>query len=113
MPIYEYRCSRCHHQFETTHGVGETVDRCERCGGPVRRVFSPPALIFKGPGFHVTDYRKAAPPSDGDGKASGSAKGGEKGATEGKTETKTTTKTSGTGGAGNGTPSAGDGKKAS
>jgi putative FmdB family regulatory protein len=114
MPIYEYRCSRCHYQFETVHGVGETVDRCERCGGPVRRVFSPPALIFKGPGFHVTDYRKTAPPSDGDGKASGSAKGtSEKGASESKVETKSATKTSGTGGAGNGASGAGDGKKAS
>jgi hypothetical protein len=50
--------------------VGETVDRCERCGGPVRRVFSAPALIFKGPGFHINDYRKSPPPADGDGKAS-------------------------------------------
>jgi putative FmdB family regulatory protein len=114
MPIYEYRCSRCQYRFETTHRVGETVDRCERCGGPVRRVFSPPALIFKGPGFHVTDYRKTAPPSDGDGKAPGSAKGtSEKGGTESKAETKSAAKTSGTGGAGNGASSAGDGKKAS
>ena len=114
MPIYEYRCSRCHYQFETVHGVGETVDRCERCGGPVRRVFSPPALIFKGPGFHVTDYRKTAPPSDGDGKASGSGKEtSKKGTTESKAETKSTTKTSEAGGAGNGASSAGDGKKAS
>jgi predicted nucleic acid-binding Zn ribbon protein len=90
------------------------VDRCERCGGPVRRVFSAPALIFKGPGFHVTDYRKTAPPSEGDGKATGSGKGtSEKGGTESKADTKSTTKTSGTGGAGNGASSTGDGKKAS
>lgn len=114
MPTYEYRCSRCHYQFETVHGVGEAVDRCERCGGPVRRVFSPPALIFKGPGFHVTDYRKTAPPSDGDSKASGSDKGtSDKGATESKAKTKSTAKTTGTSGAGNGASGAGDGKKAS
>jgi putative FmdB family regulatory protein len=112
MPIYEYRCSRCHYQFETVHGVGETVDRCERCGGPVRRVFSPPALIFKGPGFHVTDYRKTAPPSDGDGKGTSGKATGDKGATKSKAETKSPTKTSGTGGD-NGASSAGDGKKAS
>jgi putative FmdB family regulatory protein len=75
MPTYEYRCARCAYQFESIHAVGETVDRCERCGGPVRRVFSPPALIFKGSGFHVTDYRKTPAPSDGDGKAAGDAKG--------------------------------------
>jgi putative FmdB family regulatory protein len=74
MPTYEYRCTRCNHKFESVHAVGETVDRCERCGGPVRRVFSPPALIFKGSGFHITDYRKTPPPADGDGKAPAASK---------------------------------------
>jgi putative FmdB family regulatory protein len=78
MPTYEYRCTRCHHAFEAVHAVGETVDRCERCGGPVRRLFSPPALIFKGPGFHITDYRKTPAPADGDGKAAGASKPAEK-----------------------------------
>ena len=109
MPTYEYRCLRCHHQFETVHSVRETVDRCERCGGPVRRVFSPPALIFKGPGFHVTDYRKTAAPSDGDGKGSGTGKG----AAGSKAESGGKTKTSDSGSGGSGTPSAGDSKKAS
>ncbi len=124
MPTYEYRCTRCHYKFETVHRVGESVDRCERCGGPVRRVFSPPALIFKGSGFYVTDHRKTPPPSDGDGKGSGTAKGtadkgttdkgtADKGTTEAKTEPKSKAKTSGSGDAGNTAPIAGDGKKAS
>jgi len=33
-------------------------------------VFSAPALIFKGPGFHINDYRKVPRPADTDGKAS-------------------------------------------
>lgn len=69
MPIYEYRCTDCGHQFEVTHGVGETVERCEKCGGPVRKVFSSVGIIFKGSGFHVTDYRKTPAPVDGQGKA--------------------------------------------
>lgn len=79
MPIYEYRCTRCDHLFEVTHGVGATVERCERCGGPVRRVFSPVGIIFKGPGFHVTDYRKT--PAGGDGKGSESSHGSGEGKT--------------------------------
>ena len=74
MPTYEYQCTRCGHQFEVVHRVGETVERCERCGAPVRRVFSPPALIFKGPGFHVTDYRKTPAAPEGDGKPPAASK---------------------------------------
>jgi putative FmdB family regulatory protein len=74
MPTYEYRCTRCKHQFEAVHRVGETVDRCERCGGRVRRVFSAPALIFKGSGWYITDHRKTPAPSEGDGGGAKSAK---------------------------------------
>ena len=65
MPIYEYQCTKHGHRFEVRHGVGETVERCEQCGAPVRRVFSPVGIIFKGPGFHVNDYRKTPAPSEG------------------------------------------------
>lgn len=79
MPIYEYRCTRCGHQFEVTHAVGETVERCERCRAPVRRVFSPVGIIFKGSGFHVTDYRKTSDSATGDGKTAGDGKAAGKG----------------------------------
>jgi putative FmdB family regulatory protein len=75
MPIYEYRCTRCDHQFEVTHGVSESLERCETCGGPIRRVFSPVGIIFKGPGFHVTDYRKTPAPSNGEGKGTSQTAG--------------------------------------
>jgi putative FmdB family regulatory protein len=74
MPIYEYRCTKCDHQFEVTHAVAEAVERCERCDAPVRRVFSPVGIIFKGAGFHINDYRKTPAPADGDGKSSSAAK---------------------------------------
>ncbi len=89
MPIYEYRCTRCGHQFEVTHAVGETVESCERCRAPVRRVFSPVGIIFKGPGFHVTDYRKTS-----ESKTSGAAGGDGKAASKG-TATGATKKSSG------------------
>ena len=55
---YEYECERCGHRFEAYHPATELIDACERCSGEVRRVFHPVGIIFKGSGFHVTDYRK-------------------------------------------------------
>lgn len=60
MPLYEYRCSRCNHLFEVYHAVGGLPGPCPVCGGPTRRVFSSVGLIFKGSGFHTTDYRKSS-----------------------------------------------------
>ncbi|MBI3997723.1 MAG: FmdB family transcriptional regulator [Armatimonadetes bacterium] len=64
MPIYEYRCTQCHHQFECTQPVGAPAPACPQCGRSPRRVYTSVGLIFKGSGFHTTDYRKPAS-SDG------------------------------------------------
>ncbi|MDH7570975.1 MAG: zinc ribbon domain-containing protein [Armatimonadota bacterium] len=59
MPTYEYLCKACEHQFEVFQRVTEPpVTECVKCGGPVRKLISPVGVIFKGPGFHVNDYRK-------------------------------------------------------
>lgn len=76
MPIYEYRCPHCGHQFETMHAVNATPPKCERCGRAVRRVFTPVGIIFKGSGWHITDYRKTPAPVDGEGKKSETAPSG-------------------------------------
>lgn len=56
MPIYEYRCDNGH-EFEV---LGKFTDdpltECEVCGAPVVKVLHPPAIHFKGSGFHNTDY---------------------------------------------------------
>lgn len=43
----------------------EPPKRCPRkgCRGHVHKVFSPPAIIFKGSGFHVNDYSSTGPKS--------------------------------------------------
>ncbi len=64
MPLYDYRCVDCNHTFEVTHEVGGTPGPCPVCGGPVRRVFSSIGLIFKGSGFHTTDYPKTPPAAE-------------------------------------------------
>src|SRR5438034_6754574 len=66
MPVYEYRCTSCDHLFEVTHEVGGTPGPCPVCGGPARRVFTSVGLIFKGSGFHTTDYRKPSASDGGD-----------------------------------------------
>jgi putative FmdB family regulatory protein len=65
MPTYEYRCTQCNHLFEQVQPVGDPAPACPVCGAPTRKVFSSVGLIFKGSGFHVTDYRKPAA-TDGD-----------------------------------------------
>lgn len=65
MPVYEYRCTRCQHTFERYQMVGEAAPECPECGGAARKVYASVGLIFKGSGFHTTDYRKT-PSGNGD-----------------------------------------------
>jgi putative FmdB family regulatory protein len=71
MPIYEYRCTQCHHTFELFQHVGEQVPSCPKCGSPSKKVYASVGLIFKGSGFHTTDYRKSPASDNGEKPASG------------------------------------------
>jgi putative FmdB family regulatory protein len=58
MPAYDYRCLDCDAYFEVTRQLGDkTHVSCPECGGPTKRVFAPVGVVFKGSGFHNTDYR--------------------------------------------------------
>ena len=60
MPLYEYVCETCHGEFEVRRTFSDVgVPPCPNCNGTgnVRRKFSPPAIVFKGSGFYVTDSR--------------------------------------------------------
>jgi putative FmdB family regulatory protein len=50
MPTYDYTCAACGHRFEVVHGVhGHGPEACPSCGGgPVRKAFAPPTVVFKG-----------------------------------------------------------------
>ena len=74
MPIYEYQCEKCGHVFEVTQSFkDDPVKHCSSngCKGKVRKLFSPPAIIFKGSGFHVTDYGRGGSGGNGKSRAAG------------------------------------------
>ena len=57
MPIYEYLCTICGHQFDVLQKMTDPqISHCEQCGKPVRRVISASGIVFKGSGWYVTDY---------------------------------------------------------
>ena len=59
MPVYEYECLECGLHFERLQNYNDPhIAQCPRGHRNVRRVFSPPAIVFKGSGFYVTDNRK-------------------------------------------------------
>jgi len=59
MPTYQYRCTKCNHEFEEFQSISaEPLDKCPECGGKPERLISGGAgLLFKGSGFYITDYR--------------------------------------------------------
>jgi putative FmdB family regulatory protein len=58
MPAYDFRCPECDITVEVTRKVGDLdPEPCPSCGGLTKRVFSPVGVVFKGSGFHNTDYR--------------------------------------------------------
>lgn len=60
MPTYGYRCDSCGVEFEQFQRITEPpLTECPQCGGSVRRLLYPVGILFKGPGFHITDYRKS------------------------------------------------------
>ncbi len=58
MPAYDFRCPSCDRVFELTRALSDSSDvRCPNCGGATKRVFTPVGVVFKGSGFHNTDYK--------------------------------------------------------
>ena len=58
MPKYEYACKSCGERLEVVQSfTDEPLSDCPACGGPLRKVFSAPAITFKGSGFYRTDNR--------------------------------------------------------
>lgn len=59
MPIYEYECVNNKHRFEVIQKFEDPpVTHCTVCGEPVEKLFSSPAIQFKGTGWYITDYAR-------------------------------------------------------
>ncbi len=77
MPIYEYRCDECNHQFDVFQKITEDpVSQCPECGGPVHKLVSRTTFVLKGGGWYATEYGNRKP------------SGNEKKASEAKSEKK-------------------------
>ena len=60
MPIYQYQCHQCKTKFELKQSFKDKPTTiCPACQGNANRLFSAVPIIFKGPGFYVTDSRIA------------------------------------------------------
>lgn len=59
MPTYEYRCTKCGHEFDLFQRMSDDpVADCPECGAPAERLISRGAgLLFKGEGFYITENR--------------------------------------------------------
>jgi putative FmdB family regulatory protein len=60
MPIYEYQCQACGHQFETTQRITEDpLKDCPTCSAPqLQRLISSTAFMLKGGGWYKDGYGK-------------------------------------------------------
>lgn len=91
MPVYEYECKNCGQRFDKIQPVtADTLTECLLCGkGPIRRVFQPVGVIFKGSGWYSTDNRTSSKGGSSSGSSgSGSAESKSSG-DEGKSKTET------------------------
>ena len=66
MPRFDFECQTCGLVFETELPVGPRTGQvtCPRGHATVRKRFSPPAIVFKGSGWYVTDHRKTGADRD-------------------------------------------------
>lgn len=60
MPTYDYKCKKCEHVWEEFHSIKAAPSKkCPACGknAAERQISSGGAILFKGSGFYLTDYR--------------------------------------------------------
>lgn len=58
MPIYEYRCQKCHNVFEEwlKHSDDTASTPCPNCRSEAERIISNTSFMLKGGGWYATEY---------------------------------------------------------
>ena len=91
MPIYEYQCQQCQERHEIIQRFSDApLTHCPSCGGEMKKLFSSPAIQFKGSGFYKTDYASSGSKSSSESSSKGESKSEAK--SESKSETKSESK---------------------
>ncbi len=67
MPIYEYICTKCGHEWDTIQKFSEKpLTNCPKCSKKAaKRKISASAFHLKGSGWYVTDYKSGGTSKDG------------------------------------------------
>lgn len=95
MPIYEYRCLNCGHQFELMQKFSDPpADTCPSCAGVVQKLISRSAFHLKGSGWYVTDYGRNGNANDKAASKNNAESSSEGGDTKG-SDTKSTSESTG------------------
>ena len=94
MPLYEYQCAACHERTEVLQRISDPPSaQCPKCGGELKKLFSSPAIQFKGSGFYKTDYASTSTAKAGTSETKSESKS-ESSKSESTAETKTEKKSS-------------------
>ena len=89
MPTYEYGCTACGQHIEVFQRITEDpLTTCGACGGPLRKVFHPAGIVFKGSGFYATDNRSKPKTSSSSPSTGSSGGSSSKGGSDPRTATK-------------------------
>ncbi len=66
MPIYEYQCANCHHQFELMQKVNDApAKQCPKCfEQTATKLVSAAGFQLKGTGWYVTDFKNKGTQKD-------------------------------------------------
>lgn len=98
MPLYEYECPK-DGAFEQMQKFSDPpLAACPKCGGPVEKLLSAPAIQFKGSGWYVTDYARKGSSDSGGSKKSESKESGSTSASKSDSGSSSTSSTGSSGG---------------